>query len=71
MNTKAIDKAIAELKTQKAHLEQVIAMIEMIASGKRRRGRPPKFLSEALRAAKEKRPSKARQRKKRSGPTIP
>lgn len=51
MDTRAIDKAIAELRRQKAQLEQMIGMIELYGEGKRRRGRPPKFLSEALRAA--------------------
>jgi hypothetical protein len=51
MDTKTIDDAIAQLRKQKAHLEEVIDTLEMLGSGKRRRGRPPKFLSQALRAA--------------------
>ena len=59
MDTKTIDDAIAQLRKQKAHLEQVIDMLELFGSGKRRHGRPPKFLSEALRAAEGARVNKA------------
>ena len=66
MDRKVLDEAIAELRKQKAHLEQVIGMLELVGSGKRRRGRPPKLLSEALRAAQEARANKARTKQPRT-----
>ena len=53
MDEKILRKAIAELRKQKAHLDQAIDMLEVLASGKPRRGRPPKLLSEDARAQRE------------------
>ncbi len=58
MDTKTIDDALAQLRKRKADLEQVIDMLERFGSIKRRRGRPPKFLSQVLRAAESARANK-------------
>lgn len=66
MDRKVLDEAIAELRKQKAHLEQVIGILELAGRGKRPRGRPSKLLSEALRAAQEARANKARTKQPRA-----
>ncbi len=50
MDEKALSSAIIELRKQKAYLDQVILMLETIGTGKPRRGRPPKFLSQAMKS---------------------
>jgi hypothetical protein len=44
-----IMRAIAELRKELAHLNQVIRMLETLSTGKPRRGRPPEALAEAMR----------------------
>ena len=46
-----IHRAIVELRKELARLDQVIRMLETLSMGKPRRGRPPKVLAEAMRAA--------------------
>jgi hypothetical protein len=46
-----IVRAIAELRKELAHIDQVIRMLETLSNGKPRRGRPPKALAEMMRTA--------------------
>ncbi len=46
-----IHRAIAELRKELVRLDQVIRMLETLSIGRPRRGRPPKILAEAMRAA--------------------
>jgi hypothetical protein len=42
-----IDKMIAELQTEKTHLDEAIQALERLSAGKlRRRGRPPRWMVE-------------------------
>ncbi len=47
-----IYKAIQELRKELARIDYVIQAVESLSEGKRRRGRPPKFLPEAMAQAK-------------------
>jgi hypothetical protein len=51
MSESPIHRAILELRKELARLDQVIRMLETLSIGKPRRGRPPKVLVEAMRAA--------------------
>jgi hypothetical protein len=53
-----IMRAIAELRKELAHLNQVIRMLETLSTGKPRRGRPPKALAEAMRFTRLKAPKR-------------
>ena len=53
MDEKALSTAIIELRKRKAHLDQVINMLETLETGKPRRGRPPKFLSQVMKVAED------------------
>ena len=48
-----IYKAIQELRKELERIDYVIQAIESLSDGKRRRGRPPKFLAEAMARAKK------------------
>ncbi len=65
MTDRPIEKAIVELRRELAQIDQVIKMLETIATGKPRRGRPPKFISLALKTAgaASGRPTRKRKRK--------
>ena len=47
-----IYRAIHELRKELEHINYVIQAVESLSEGKRRRGRPPKFLAEAMARAK-------------------
>ena len=51
MTDRPIENAIVELRKELTQIDQVIKLLEMLAVGKPRRGRPPKFIAEALKAA--------------------
>ena len=65
MTIRPIENAIVELRRELAQIDQVIKMLETIATGKPRRGRPPKFISEVLKAAgaASDRPARKKKRK--------
>jgi len=45
-----IDKMLAELRAEREHVEQAIIVLERIAAGQgRRRGRPPKWMTQVKR----------------------
>ena len=48
-----IYKAIQELRKELEHIDYVIQAVESLSAGRRRRGRPPKFLAEAMARAKK------------------
>jgi hypothetical protein len=54
-----INKIIAELHSKRHDIDQAIAVLEQVG-GRRRRGRPPKWMSQAV---NEKRPPLDRKRK--------
>ena len=47
---KPVYRAIQELRTQRDQIDQALRILEGLSIGKRRRGRPPKFLSELKKA---------------------
>ena len=67
MTDRPIENAIVELRRELAQIDQVIKMLETIAIGKPRRGRPPKFISEALKAAGAASGRPARKKRKPNG----
>ena len=48
-----IYKAIQELRKELEHIDYVIQAVESLSEGRRRRGRPPKFLAEGMARAKK------------------
>ena len=53
MAAEPIYKAIQELRKELERIDYVIHAVESLSEGKRRRGRPPKFLAEAMAQAKK------------------
>ena len=51
-------KLINELRQEREHIDQAIALLARIGTGQKRRGRPPAFLKEAEQAKKRGRPKK-------------
>ena len=47
MNEDIITQAIRELRERRAVIEQVIQVVEAVASDKPKRGRPPKILAKS------------------------
>ena len=72
MDQKLLDKAIQDLQKRKHQIDQVILMLETLGTGKPRRGRPPKLLTETLAAIGEadspKRAVKKKRKKARKKP---
>ena len=68
MTDRPIENAIVELRRELAQIDQVIKLLEMISVGKPRRGRPPKFIAEALKAAgRTPEPAARKKKKKQNG----
>ena len=65
MTDRPIENAIVELRRELAQIDQVIKLLEMISVGKPRRGRPPKFIAEALKAAGRTPESPTRKKRKK------
>ncbi len=70
MTDRPIENAIVELRKELTQIGQVIKMLETIAAGKPRRGRPPKFIAEALKTGGSTplRPARKRQKKQNGKP---
>ena len=54
MGNKIIGSAINQLRQELKQIEQIIHLIETLASGKPRRGRPPKIVGELLKSLDDK-----------------
>ena len=53
MNEDVIMRAIRELRERRVVIEQAIQLVEAVASGQPKRGRPPKILADWYRAKRE------------------
>ena len=58
MEQSVLRKIIAQLRKEHAEIESVIRALEALATGKRRRGRPPKVLAGRQTAAAKGKPRK-------------
>ncbi len=54
MGNKIIGSAINQLRQELKQIEQIIHLLETLASGKPRRGRPPKIVGELLKSMDDK-----------------
>ena len=68
-----LDKTIADLKGELAALNQAILLVERLAAhGQKRRGRPPKWMSEAKKGVQPEQPERrGRRRGSKNKPAAP